>query len=114
MESPELPFWVCFVSSPEMTFQNMGTFVHLSPGKSFVLVIPQKPFFSPPTGHMLKIVTSKGIVPSSDCSYSVLMCTYACCYSSLLILEFSLDECGIGANRFLRVLCVCVSGAVTG
>lgn len=66
---------------------------------------------------MLKIVTSKGTVPSSDCSYRVLMCTYACCYSSLLIVEFSLNECGIGANSFLRGFCVyvCVaSGAVTG
>lgn len=65
---------------------------------------------------MLKTVTSKGIVPSSDCSYSVLMCTYACCYSSLLILEFFLNECGIGDSRFQRVFlgCVCFSGAVTG
>lgn len=108
--TPELPFWVCFVNSPEMTFCNMGTSVHLSPGKTFVPFFSQKLFFFPPTGHMLKIVTSKGIVPSSDWSYSVLMCTYACCYSSLLIVEFSLNECGIGANRFLRVffLCVCV------
>lgn len=50
---------------------------------------------------MFKIVTSKGIVPSSDCSSGVLICTYACCYSSLLITEFSLNDCGIGANRFL-------------
>lgn len=112
--TPELTFWVYFVNSPEMTFGNIGTSVQLSPGKTFVPVIFQKHFFFKlNTGHMLKIVTSKGIVPSSDCSYSVLMCTYACCYSSLLIVEFFLNECGIGANRFLRGFCVCVSGAVT-
>lgn len=48
---------------------------------------------------MLKIITSKGIVPSSDCSYGVLIRTYACCYSLLLIMEFSLNDCGLGASR---------------
>lgn len=48
---------------------------------------------------MLKIVTSKGIVPSSDCSYGVLIRRYAYCYSLLLVMEFSLNDCGIGANR---------------
>ena len=100
----ELLFWVCFLSSPEMTGDNMGTSVLLSPEKIFVPVTSQNDFFSLHR-RMLKIVTSKGIAPSSDCSYGVLTCTYACCYSSLLTMEFSLNNCGIGANR---LFCVCV------
>lgn len=91
-----------------MTFGNVGTSTHLSPGKTFGPLISQKHLFFFCIGHVLKIVTSKGIVPSSDCSYSVLVCTYASCYSSLLVMEFSLSECGIGANRFLRGFFVCV------
>lgn len=53
---------------------------------------------------MLEIVTSKGIVPNSDCSYDVFTCIYAWCYSSLLIVEFSLNDCEIGANRKKKLL----------
>lgn len=105
--SSELFFWVCFLNSPEMTVDNMGASVHLSPGKTFCQLFPRTTFFSY-IGHMLKVVTSKGIVPSSDCSYGVLICTYVCCYSSLLIMEFSLNDCGIGANKFFFYLFLCV------
>lgn len=44
--TPELPFWVCIVNSPEITFRNKGMSVHLSPGKTFVPGFSQKP--SPP------------------------------------------------------------------
>lgn len=107
--SSELFFWVCFLNSPEMTVDNMGASVHLSPGKTFCQLFPRTTFFSY-IGHMLKVVTSKGIVPSSDCSYGVLICTYVCCYSSLLIMEFSLNDCGIGANGFFYFFPLC--GAV--
>lgn len=95
----ELLFLVCFLNSPGMTVDNMGASVCLSPGKTFVPVISQNLFFSY-IGHMLKIVTSKGSVPSSECSSGALIRTYACCYSSLLSVEFSLNGCGIGANNF--------------
>lgn len=41
----ELLFLVCFLNSPEMTVDNMGASVCLSPGKTFVPVISQNLFF---------------------------------------------------------------------
>lgn len=99
--TPELLFGFVFFNSPEMTVDNVGASVHLSLGKTFVPVISQNYFISfSYVGHMLEIVTSEGIVPGSDCSYGILIRTYACCYSSLLIMGFSLSDYGIGANRF--------------
>lgn len=61
--TPELPFWVCFVNSPEMTFCNMGTSVHLSPGKTFVPFFSQKLFFSPPQDICLKLLLVRALCP---------------------------------------------------
>lgn len=91
-----------FLNSPEMTVDNVGASVHLSLGQLLCQLFPRTAFFFfSYIGHMLEIVTSKGIVPSGDCSYGILIRTYAGCYSSLLIMGFSLNYCGIGANRFL-------------